>query len=144
MNKPIHLIVRGAPVSYQSNRRLVREWKDVIAESAKKEAESCSSYLNFAVTITHFYLDPPKCDADNISKPICDALSQIVYRDDKQIIERTARQVPLVRAFILDGMPRELALALWEAKEFVYIHIARVVPQTIPVVKPRRLMFLSA
>ncbi len=144
MNESIHLIVRGAPVSCQSNRRLVREWKEVIAEVAKKAVDEPCGYLDFAVTITHFYHTPPRCDADNISKPICDALNQIVYEDDRQIVERTARQVPLIRAFVLDGMPKELAMALWEAKEFVHIHVMRVIPLTMPILKPRRWMFLSA
>ena len=144
MDTPLHLIVRGTPVSCQSNRRFVREWKEFVANVARQKVNTPCAHLDFAITITHFYLEQPRCDADNISKPICDALNQIVYRDDRQIVERTARQIPILRAFTLDGLPRELAIALWEAKEFVHIHVFRVVPRTMPIMRPRRTLCMSA
>ncbi len=126
MESTIHLFIPGTPVSYQSKRQNLRTWKRKVASIALERVSDPVTDAEMAVSITHFYKTPPRCDADNMAKPICDALNNIVYRDDRQIVERVARRIPLNREFTLRGMPRELALALCEGDEFVFICISRV------------------
>ncbi len=131
MITPICFLVPGTPVSFQSRREAVRQWKEKVASIARTHVSEPNEDSEFAVSITHFYRAPPRCDTDNMAKPICDALNEIIYRDDWQVVERVARRIPLDRSFSLWGMPRELALALCAGDDFVYIRIARVRAMTL-------------
>jgi len=131
MTNSIHLVVPGRPVSFQSRTQALRDWKQKVAAVARSRVASPPFEDELAVSITHYYRMVPRCDTDNMSKAICDALSNIVYRDDWQISERLARRVPLYRAFTLGGMPRDLVLALCEGVEFVYIRIRRITPRPL-------------
>ena len=125
MTAPIHILVRGTPVSFRANRQAVQEWRQKVAAAARARVQRLTAYGELAVSITHFYRTLPRCDADNMSKLICDALSNIVYRDDHQLMECICRRVPLTRGFMLPGMPRELAIALCEGDEFVFIRVTK-------------------
>lgn len=45
--------------------------------------------------IYHFYNEDVKIDADNISKPTWDALTNVAFSDDKQIIIRSAASIDM-------------------------------------------------
>ncbi|MCH7527349.1 MAG: RusA family crossover junction endodeoxyribonuclease, partial [Planctomycetes bacterium] len=69
----IHLIVPGTPVSCQSKRESLRRWKDKVAAVARAHVSRPQSGNDLAIAITYFFRVPPRCDTDNLSKPICDA-----------------------------------------------------------------------
>jgi Endodeoxyribonuclease RusA len=140
MKGVIQFVVPGTPVSFQSRGLALRTWKETVTSIAREAVLLPTYYADFAITITHFYVTPPRCDADNMSKPICDALNNVVYADDRQIVERTARQVPLYRSFAVGGMPRELAIALSEGSEFVFIRLEKVHAETLPIFAQDRLL----
>jgi len=71
------------------------------------------------VEISYFYLEGGKIDLDNIAKPICDALKNLVYRDDSQIWQLYVRKVALDGNFTLRETPEPLALALEKGEDFV-------------------------
>ena len=123
MPLPIHLVVPGSPVSYQSRRDALKRWKRRVATIARAHVSQPVYDRDLSVCITHFFGLLPRCDTDNISKPICDALRGIVYEDDWQIAERIARRITLFRGFSLIGEARQLALALCEGREFVFIQV---------------------
>jgi len=123
MTSSVRLVVRGIPVSFRSKRDVVTRWRNKVAAAAIARVPQLTDSGELKVSITHFYRSPPRYDADNMSKPICDALSHIVYEDDRQIVECSCRRVPLSRPVNLWGMPRELVIALCEADDFVYIVI---------------------
>lgn len=131
MTTSIQLVVPGKPVSFQSRTPALQDWKQKVAAVARSRVASPPFEDELAVSITHYYRIVPRYDTDNMSKAICDALSNIVYWDDWQISERMARRVPLSRAFTLVGMPRDLVLALCEGVEFVFIRIWRIAPRPL-------------
>ncbi|MEE9295719.1 MAG: RusA family crossover junction endodeoxyribonuclease, partial [Phycisphaerae bacterium] len=104
MAGPIHLLVPGTPVSCQSKRAALVAWKRKVASMARARVRTPVVDDELAVCITHFYKTLPRCDTDNMAKPICDAMNAIVYRDDWQIVECVARRIPLSRAFTLWDM----------------------------------------
>jgi len=53
--------------------------------------------------IIYFHRVTNDIDADNLSKPILDALKDVVYIDDVQIIKRTAMKVNLNADFTLSN-----------------------------------------
>ena len=141
MARPIHFLVHGTPVSFQSKRETVHAWKRKIASIARARVRTPSVDEELAVCITHFYKRPPRCDTDNMAKPIFDALSSIVYRDDWQIVECVARRIPISRAFTLWDMLRELALALCDGREFVSISVSTVRAATLPALWKGKVQF---
>lgn len=126
MSSQIQMCVPGTPVSFRARRDQVLAWRQKVEEVARQHVSEPFDEDDLVVRITHFYRCPPRCDADNMSKPICDALSRIAYFDDRQIVECTCRRIPLGRAFRLGGMPPELAVALCGGDEFVYIQVEQV------------------
>ncbi len=126
MSLPVDLLVRGTPVSFRSNRQVVCEWRRKIATAARARVRQLAVDEDISISITHFYKGSPRCDADNICKPICDALTNIVYRDDRQLAECTCRRVSVGRSFRVFGMPKALAVALSEGAEFVFIRIKQI------------------
>lgn len=126
MSMPIDILIPGCPVSYQSKGPALRDWKRKVMSAARAAVAHPNVDDEMAVCVTHFYRRRPRFDADNMAKPICDALINIVYDDDRQISERVARRLPLYRAFELQGMPPDLALALCAGKEFVFIRATRI------------------
>lgn len=123
MTAPIHLLIRGTPVSFRSKRQVVKDWRNKVAAAAREIVKQPTDSPGLSVSITHFYRTEPRCDADNVSKPICDALTSVVYQDDRQVKEYSCRRIPLGRAFAIWGMPRELAVALSQGDECVFIRI---------------------
>ncbi len=123
MDRPVHLIVPGTPVSVQARGEKLRAWKKKVARIARTLFDTPHPHDEFTVLITHYFNRQPRCDTDNMSKPICDALSHIVYADDRQIVERTARHVPIRRPVVVQGMPPALALALCAGEDFIFIRV---------------------
>jgi hypothetical protein len=69
--------------------------------------------------VYHLHAKPTQLDADNVSKPVWDALEGIGYRDDEVIKHRRAGLIDLrskdLRAFDLSGMPDSVAADLISA-----------------------------
>ena len=123
MSDSFHFLVKGQPVSFRANREAVQRWRRKVAEAARKRAGGFPPDDKVCISITHFYHAPPRGDADNISKTICDALTNVVYDDDRQITECIYSRVPLYRPIWLRGMPKELAVTLCDNHECVFVRI---------------------
>jgi hypothetical protein len=67
--------------------------------------------------------DTPTVDVDNMSKPILDALQQIVYDDDRQIIQAEITHTRLDAAYMIGGAAKIIANALQANQPFVYVRI---------------------
>jgi endodeoxyribonuclease RusA len=126
MHGPVDIIVPGIPVSIQMRGIALQDWKRKVASAASRKFAEPSDKRDIAIAVTYFYRVPPKFDADNMSKPICDALNKIAYHDDRQIVERVVRRVKLAHPFRIWGLPKELVLALREGRDFVFIRVSRI------------------
>jgi hypothetical protein len=76
-----------------------------------------------SVTIVHFYRIGA-ADVDNIVKPILDAMSGVVYVDDRQVVQVTARKSDLTAGIAIRNATPELADAVDQGVDFVYVQIA--------------------
>ncbi|WP_299438709.1 RusA family crossover junction endodeoxyribonuclease [uncultured Rhodospira sp.] len=85
---PVEFLVLGTPPSHQSARRdALADWKGTVREasrSALPEGHFATDAL-VAVTVYYFTDGSGSGDLDNIIKPILDAMSRHIYRDDKQV-----------------------------------------------------------
>src|ERR1700681_3504623 len=85
---PVEFIVEGVPVSLAAKRAASKQaWKAQVAEEARAALQSgfWATSEPIAVTIFYFPSTPMEGDIDNIVKPILDALSTLVYLDDRQV-----------------------------------------------------------
>jgi crossover junction endodeoxyribonuclease RusA len=62
-------------------------------------------------------------DADNASKPICDALQGIAYLNDDQVSDRRAKRRKLTGSYRINGADPKIVRRLQEGKEFVVIKL---------------------
>ena len=119
------LLIPRRPLSHQASSTTHKlRYKDYIYGRAMA-SNAGKLPLTSAVRMTLIYLyesDPP--DINNVIKPIQDALNQLVYADDSQVIDLDAHMRPLAGEFI----PAELPSELWEHinnnTECVYLRIS--------------------
>ena len=74
--------------------------------------------------VTCFY-DRVDLDVDNIVKPIQDALSGLVYLDDKQVTDVLSRKRSLNGDFVLGEVSPLLAEGFGRGAEFLHILVLR-------------------
>ena len=119
----IRLIVRGKPKSLGSGSK--KRWQAKIRQEAPPLAQPIAGPCR--LRIDFFYDGTTDLDADNIIKPIQDALEGIVYDDDKAVVDVCARKINLQQPLLprLVDPPPVLAAELRAPQgEFVFIQVA--------------------
>ncbi len=95
---PFEFVIDGPPMSAQShNRKRLEEWKLKVAAAAAQLWTGPVFHAKLRVVVTYYHdRESAGLDADNMIKPILDALIGVVYDDDRQATHITARSVRLV------------------------------------------------
>jgi crossover junction endodeoxyribonuclease RusA len=119
----MRFIVKGRPASVQSSGPNKAAWSAKVAAAAKLKCHVPLGGNGLRIKITFYYNVLPDFDSDNISKPICDALNGIAYTDDHQLADRVARRRDMGMPYVFRGIDPELAAAIAEGDEFVYVEI---------------------
>jgi len=119
----IRLVVKGRPCSVQASPATRQAWMARVAAAASAACNFSLITNDLKINIAFFYNALPDFDTDNISKPICDALNGIVYKDDHQLCKRTASRKDINGPYRIRGAAPELALAIAEGEDFVYIEV---------------------
>jgi crossover junction endodeoxyribonuclease RusA len=90
---PLEFVVLGVPASLQGRPRGREAWKEKVTAACVSvlPQNAFLSDVPVAVSIFHFPDGEMEGDIDNIIKPILDALTKVVYHDDK-VIERIVCQ----------------------------------------------------
>jgi Holliday junction resolvase RusA-like endonuclease len=136
----IHLefVVLGSPVSNQQSRQQGRAalatWRARVAREAEKQWTIPLLMGQLKVILINFHTDDtPSVDVDNMSKPILDALQQVIYDDDRQIIQAEITHTRLDALYSIGGSAKIIANALQANQPFVYVRIEDpVVPFPLP------------
>ena len=85
---------KSTPVSYNSDSKNKRKYMDsIVAAFSKNYNGKIPKYrkgIELYGQVFFFTSDDTDLDADNLSKPVWDALRGTVYDDDKQIVSRTS------------------------------------------------------
>jgi len=98
--------------------------KSIFVKAIQSAHGNCTQIVNPAAgdlygLVYYLHAKPTQMDADNVSKPVWDALEGIGYRDDEVIKHRRAGLIDLrsndPRAFDLSGMPDGVAADLISA-----------------------------
>jgi crossover junction endodeoxyribonuclease RusA len=74
--------------------------------------------------IINFYIgNRPSVDVDNMSKPILDAMRNIVYGDDRQIVQAEIAHLKIGAAFAIMGVRPIIVNSIQSGNQFVYVRI---------------------
>ncbi|WP_273565874.1 RusA family crossover junction endodeoxyribonuclease [Maribacter halichondriae] len=122
---PFEFIVEGPPVSLQTkNRARLQAWK------AKVNSAATNALTNGAVAITDevtfkvtYYYEGDSPDADNIIKPMQDALVGVVYLDDDQVVETSARKRNINGAYKIKGASPVIIEGFLNGVDFLHIKV---------------------
>lgn len=96
------IVVPGTPVSANRmycNRRgggkrlspAAASWKRAVGWAAKEAQVPFSPGRAWDVEVAYFHRDGRRCDADNIMKPILDALTGVLWGDDREVVRQSSR-----------------------------------------------------
>jgi hypothetical protein len=118
--------VAGCPVSVQSTPSSKRRYRALVADAARNTiSEPVASSKRITIEIDWFTPGfESKPDVDNIIKPIQDALKGIVFVDDSQVEDVTARKHDLLA--ITSFMREPLSIIdpiIQGCKEYVYVRV---------------------
>lgn len=118
---PIEFVVWGTPKSAQSKGPRDR-WKAKVRRAAPAPTELLRGPLR--LRIDFFFDGVTQLDVDNIIKPIADALEEVIYDNDKTIVEVRARKFERSEAQLLSP-PAVLLQALDEkdSEPFVLVRV---------------------
>ena len=126
-------ILDGPPVSQQARRRdRLRAWKVTVRQEAEKywlsEQKATTGFV--MLQVTYFY-DAIAIDADNIVKPIQDAIIGLAYVDDDQITDVLVRKRNLSSNFRIENMTSTLAEGFSRGNEFLHIVVTDAPDQEV-------------
>jgi len=124
----VEFVVLGPPISNPQSKPQGRVnlagWRAIIAGAATALwAKQPLTGPVKAIIINFYKGNKPSVDVDNMSKPILDEMQQIVYADDRQIIQAEISHVKIDAAVIIAGVSKVLVTALQEGAQFVYMRI---------------------
>jgi crossover junction endodeoxyribonuclease RusA len=124
---PIEFTVRGPPTTLQTKKPERRHrWRERVQDAARTVWRLGPQDGPVRVRITYYHdADSPPVDADNIIKPIQDALSGIIYVDDKQVTDVDCAKRNIDGSFRIKNISPVLAAAFSEGVEFIHIRVER-------------------
>ena len=110
----------------QASARSRARWRECVREAAQAKLSpgSWAWTTQLRVAIVYFSEGPSSLDADNIAKPILDALNGVIWVDDRQIDEIVIRKSDLTALVALRNPPPELAEALIWNEAFVLVRVS--------------------
>lgn len=122
---PFEFSVLGTPVSQQTkNRQRLRGWKQQVRTAAEQRWPNGDppETGELRVTVAYYYDEVP-LDADNMVKPVLDALEGLVYEDDGQIMDVKVGKRNLDGSFRVRGMSSAAAEGFVSGQEFVHVKV---------------------
>jgi hypothetical protein len=127
---PWDFTVIGTPISSQAKGVSRARWRQTVAAAARAvwPADEAPLTESLQINITCFHDSAPPLDADNMIKPIQDALIGIVYLDDRQITDTQGRLRDLNERYVVRGITPEQAKGFVSSEPFVHIRIDRPPP----------------
>jgi len=94
----MEIVIRGlVPLSYNSKNKKAYQRRILSAFQRKYRGAvpKFPAYEELYARVYYFTSDGVNVDSDNISKPIWDAVNNVVYVDDRKIVMRTAAVIDI-------------------------------------------------
>ena len=104
----LEFVVPGPPISNQQNtqngKQNLADWRAKIAEAAGPQWVDPLITRHVKAIVINFYAgNKPSVDVDNMSKPIFDEMQDLVYNDDRQIVQAEIAHLKIGEAFSIRG-----------------------------------------
>jgi Holliday junction resolvase RusA-like endonuclease len=134
----VEFVVLGPPISNQQSTAKghanLDAWKATIRGAVAKRWASPPLTGRLKVVIINFHAgEKPSLDVDNMSKPILDAMQELVYDNDRQIRQAEIAHVRIDAPFVVVGASKLIVTSVQEGNEFVYVRIEdAVAPFPLP------------
>lgn len=97
------LVYKGIPLSYNcKDARKKAAFKARLSSAFNRKYSGSIPEGDLFAIVYYFYKEDVMLDADNISKPVWDSLSEVAYSDDRQIRIRSAVAIDLSKLSIMD------------------------------------------
>ena len=122
-------VIPRRPLSLQTpNRANLQEWKRYVGERAAEAWGPPAPLTRWDLHLTLVFLcESAPIDADNIIKPIQDALSGVVYDDDIMVVDVESHRRFFSEIVDLTDLPPLLLAAVLRGEECVYVRVERSV-----------------
>lgn len=123
---PIEFVVFGTPVSLQASGRTREGWKQRVKEASYDGLPEMHVWYEGPVAVTIFHFPPTDMigDIDNIIKPILDALSAHLMKDDNQVVRVTVQKFEPGQPASFSNPSAVLAKALTGTRPVTYIQVS--------------------
>jgi hypothetical protein len=123
---PFEFVVNGIAISAQGSPRSKNAWKEIIRGAARSALPEGAWLLSEPLEVTIFLFPAAEMqgDIDNRVKPILDALSNYVYRDDEQVERLVVQRFSPAQPFRFLNPSEVLISALGADGPVVYIRVA--------------------
>jgi hypothetical protein len=122
-------LIPRRPVSLQTkNRANLQAWKAYVAGEAAKVWQGTMIGAGDIELLLVYMFDLAPPDADNIVKPIQDALVGLVFSDDALISDVESHRRSLVGTFDLTRFPGLLVAGIAAGQECVYVKVSTSEP----------------
>lgn len=138
MSMHLEFAVLGPPISNQQNRARgkanLAAWRATVAGEARKQWTKPLIVGELKAIIINFHQgNKPSLDVDNLSKPVLDAMQQIVYDDDRQIRQAEISHQKMGALYSIAGVSKLLVNMLQSEQQFVYVRLEDpVIPFPLP------------
>lgn len=117
----IEFVVIGTPRSQQARSK--SQWQSTVRQAAPTQAALLAGPV--LLRIDFFFEGTTDLDADNIIKPIQDALQHVIYGDDEAVVDVCSRKLDRLNPPPFISAPATLDNALDATTgDFVYIRVA--------------------
>lgn len=131
----VEFIVVGTPRSLQAKSASKSRWKAQVLKEARRALPSTHSLFleDLRATIYYFHVNGD-LDVDNILKPILDAMVQVVFLDDAQIIDVIGAKRGISGSYVLSDVSPVLVghLAGNPKSDFVFVSIEATDERSLP------------
>jgi Holliday junction resolvase RusA-like endonuclease len=121
---PFEFTIKGPPVSQQTrNRERLRQWKATVNDAAAAAWPHPNTTVDEVSLVITYYYEGESPDVDNIIKPIQDALIEVVFNDDDQVVDTKARKRQIDGSFRIRGVSPVLLNAFSDGDDFIHIKV---------------------
>jgi Holliday junction resolvase RusA-like endonuclease len=115
------IVVPGRAISFRSP--LAKAYKRTVRKIARRAFSHPASNQKVHIFVDYFHTKRRRVDVDNVAKCIMDALSGVVYVDDRQVrIEKTSSH-SLQSIVHISGGPVDLVKPLKALSEYVFVRV---------------------
>ncbi|MEW6273904.1 MAG: RusA family crossover junction endodeoxyribonuclease [Bacillota bacterium] len=105
----INLIFPMKPKSLNAGRRQLKKYRERIIEYVSNHSFSrFDKSQKIACTIYYFHRKKTEIDADNMGKPLLDALKGVFFEDDSQVIWRLAVRINALEDYVIENKGMDL------------------------------------